>query len=239
MLDPLMAKKKSAFNVAVRATSYLFSTAHIMVPVAIVFGTIVGLLDVAVLSVLAPEALQGGPTGQSVMIKLMFGWWGVMLLIEVLLGPILAAMAIYAARVRSHGGALSFGKALNFALARYKVMFKWHAIAQLTIQVGMIAVVPGILFLLQYTFVNSILCLKDEERPLNRSSRLTKGRRRGIFALVFIWLVFTQVLGFMELAVLGQGTGMLIGLMSGAYLLNIWVVMVFYTFYEDRTGKAA
>ncbi len=109
----------------------------------------------------------------------------------------------------------------------------------LTIQVGMIAIVPGILFLLQYAFVDSILCLEDEERPLNRSSRLTKGRRRGIFSLVFVWLIFTQILGFMELAALGEGTGTLIALMSGAYLLNIWVVMVFYTFYEDRTGKAA
>jgi hypothetical protein len=27
--------------------------------------------------------------------------------------------------------------------------------------------------------------------------------------------------------------------MTVAYILNIWVVMVFYTFYEDRTRKAA
>ncbi|MEC8194143.1 MAG: hypothetical protein VX944_04450 [Myxococcota bacterium] len=234
-----MAKKKSAFSVALRATSYLFSCAHIVVPLALVFGLIVGLLDVAVLSLFAPEALKGGPTDQSTMIKLMFGWWGVMLFIEVTLGPILAAMTIYAARTRSHGGSVSLGKALNFALARYSRIFKWHAIAMLTIQIGMIAIVPGILFLLQYAFVDSILCLEDEERPLNRSSRLTKGRRRGIFSLVFVWLIFTQILGFMELAALGEGTGTLIALMSGAYLLNIWVVMVFYTFYEDRTGKAA
>ena len=230
-----MAKKKSAINVAVRATAAMLSSTSVVIPLALVFGTIVGLLDVAVLSVVAPEATQGGPTGQSTMIKLMFSWWGIMLLVEVALGPILAAMSIYAARIHSHGGTLSFSKALNFALARYSKIFKWHAIAMLTIQVGMIAIVPGILFLLQYAFVDSILCLEEEKWPLGRSARLTKGRRRGLFALVFIWLVFTQVLGFAELWALGMGTGYLIGLMSAAYLLNIWVIMVFYTFYEDRT----
>jgi low affinity Fe/Cu permease len=234
-----MFKKQSILNVAVRATGALFSSLNVVIPLAVLFGTTVALLDVAVMELVAPEASKGGASDQSTMIKLMFGWWGVMLFIEVTLGPILAAMAIYAARTHSHGGELSFSKALNFALSRYGKIFKWHAIAMLTIQVGMIAIVPGVLFLLQYAFVDSILCLEDEKWPLGRSAHLTKGRRGRIFGLVFVWLMFTQIVGFAELWALGMGTHVLIALMSLAYLLNIWVVMVFYTFYEDRTQKAA
>jgi len=234
-----MAKKKSSLDVALRASKALISSWKIVLPIAVVLGTIVSLLDIAVMELLAPEALKGGASDQATTIKLMFGWWGVMLLIEVFLGPIMAAMSIYAARVHSHGGEASITKALNFALARYGKIFKWHAIAFLSIQVGMIAIVPGILFLLQYAFVDSILCLEDEKWPLGRSTHLTKKRRGRIFALMLPWLLFTQVLGFAELYALGMGVQVLIGLMSCAYVLNIWVVMVFYTFYEDRTRKPA
>jgi hypothetical protein len=234
-----MVKKKSSLDVAIRATKALFGSLQIVLPVALVLGTIVSLLDIATMELLAPEALKGGASDQTTTIKLMFGWWGVMLLIEIFLGPIMAAMSIYAARVYSHGGKPSLLKAFNFALARYGKIFKWHAIAFLSIQVGMIAIVPGILFLLQYAFVDSILCLEDEKWPLGRSTHLTKKRRGRIFALMLPWLLFTQVLGFAELYAIGMGIQVLVGLMTVAYILNIWVVMVFYTFYEDRTRKVA
>jgi len=232
-----MVKKKSSLDVAIRATKALFGSLQIVLPVAVVLGTIVSLLDLAAMELLAPEALKGGASDQATTIKLMFGWWGVMLLVEIFLGPIMAAMSIYAARVHSHGEKPRIGKALNFALARYGKIFKWHAIAFLSIQVGMIAIVPGILFLLQYAFVDSILCLEDEKWPLGRSTHLTKKRRGRIFALMLPWLLFTQVLGFAELYAIGMGIQVLGGLMTVAYVLNIWVVMVFYTFYEDRTRK--
>jgi hypothetical protein len=234
-----MVKKKSSLDVATRATKALFGSLRIVLPVALVLGTIVSLLDIAIMELLAPEALKGGASDQTTTIKLMFGWWGVMLLVEIFLGPIMAAMSIYAARVHSHGGEPSLRKAFNFALARYGKIFKWHAIAFLSIQVGMIAIVPGILFLLQYAFVDSILCLENEKWPLGRSTHLTKKRRGRIFALMLPWLLFTQVLGFAELYAIGMGIQVLVGLMTVAYILNIWVVIVFYTFYEDRTRKTA
>ena len=234
-----MAKRKSSIDVAIRATQALFSTWKIVLPIAVTLGTLVAFLDIVTMEMLAPEALKGGASDQSTTLKLMFGWWGVMLLVEVFLGPIMAAMSIYAARTHSHGGVPTLGKAFNFALARYGKIFKWHAIAFLSIQVGMIAIVPGILFLLQYAFVDSILCLEEEKWPLGRSTHLTKKRRGRIFALMLPWLVFTQVLGFAELYAIGMGVHVLVGLMSMAYILNIWVVMVFYTFYEDRTRTTA
>ena len=231
-----MAKKQSTLSVAFRATGALFSNLHIVIPLAGVLGLLVAGLDLLVMNLLAPNAMSG-PTGvnQSDLIALMFGWWGVILLVEILLGPIAVAMSIYTARTHSHGGKASLSKALNFGLARYGKIVKWHAAAWLTIQVGMIVLVPGILFLLQYAFVDSVLCLEDEKWPLERSSKLTKGRRGRIFALVFLWLIINQVIGFAELAAIQLGFPILALLMTATYVMNIWVSMVFYQFYEDRT----
>jgi hypothetical protein len=240
MLDGLMAKKQSTLSVALRATGAMFSNLPVILPLAGVLGTIVAALDIAVMKIVAPAAMAS-PTGvnQNDIIALMFGWWGVILVVEIVLGPIVAAMAIYTARTHSHGGKASLYKAANFAMARYGRIVKWHAAAWMTIQVGMIVLVPGILFLLQYAFVDSILCLEDEKWPLERSSKLTKGRRGRIFALVFLWLVVNQVVGFAELAAIQMGFPTLVLLMSATYVVNIWVTMVFYQFYEDRTQPSA
>ena len=55
-----------------------------------------------------------------------------------------------------------------------------------------------------------------------------------------IWMVTGQVVGFLELSVLGEPNPVfaLTGVMSAVYLVNIWLIMVFYMFYEDRTKPA-
>jgi len=236
-----MAKKKtSTFSVALRTTRALFSNFWIVLAVAAAMGAVITGLDLAVGQMLAPKAFSGQVgSDQSELIGLMLGWWGVVIVLEIFLGPIVVAMSIYAARCYTHGGKASLSKALNFALARYKSIFKWHAAAWLTIQLGMIVLVPGILFLLQYAFVDSILVLEKEEWPLNRSAKLTRGRRGRIFALLLPWLMVTQVVGFAELWAIQQGVMTLFALMSATYILNIWVVMAFYMFYEDRTRTSA
>ncbi len=237
-----MAKKKtSTLSVALRATKALLSNLGIVLPVAGVMGAALTILDLGVGQLLAPKAFSGQiGSDQSELVGLMLGWWGVVIVLEILLGPIVVAMAIYAARCHTHGQPkASLSKALNFALSRYKSIFKWHAAAWLTIQMGMIVLVPGILFLLQYAFVDSILVLEKEKWPLGRSAKLTRGRRGRIFALILPWLMLTQVVGFAELWALQQGVGTLFGLMASTYIVNIWVVMAFYIFYEDRTRTAA
>lgn len=238
MLDDPMAKH-STFSVATRATKALFSNLGVVLPLAVVLGAVVAGLDIGVGKILAPKAFSGG-TGadQSELVGLFLGWWGVVLLVELFLGPIVVAMSIYTARTYTHGGSATLPKALNFALARYGRIFKWHAAAWLSIQLGMIVLVPGILFLLQYAFVDSILVLEDERWPLARSGKLTRGRRGRIFALILPWLVVTQVIGFAELWALQAGVASLVGLMTATYVVNIWVVMAFYVFYEDRTRTA-
>ena len=239
VLDAFMAKKQSTFSVALRATGALFSNLHIVIPLAGVLGILVAALDLAVLQILAPGAMGSTGVDQGDLLAIMLGWWGVIIVVEILLGPIAAAMSIYTARTHSHGGKASLSQALNFGLARYSRVFKWHAAAWMTIQVGMIVLVPGILFLLQYAFVDSVLCLEDEDWPLERSSKLTKGRRGRIFALAFLWLAINQVIGFAELAALQHGFPALAVLMTATYVVNIWMAMVFYQFYEDRTQPAA
>ena len=92
-----MAKKQSTLSVAIRATGSLFSNLHIVIPIAGALGVLVAILDLQVMKILAPSALSG-PTGvnQSELMALMFGWWGVVLVVEILLGPIVAAMSISA-----------------------------------------------------------------------------------------------------------------------------------------------
>ena len=229
-----MAKnQQSTLSVAVRATKAFFGNLHIVLPLALVAGFIVSLLDIGVAQVLAPKALTGQlGANQSELVGLMLGWWGVVIAVEILLGPLLVAMVIYAARCHTHGQKASFTKALNFGLARYKHIFAWHAGAWLTIQLGMIV-------LLQYAFVDAILVLEKERWPLARSAKLTKKRRGRIFMLVLPWLIVTQVVGFAELWALQEGFVTLVLLMSSTYMLNLWVVTAFYMFYEDRTRPAA
>jgi hypothetical protein len=228
--------KHSTLSVLTRATAALFSNLSIVLPLAVVMGAIIAGLDIVVGRLVAPNAFTGNMgTDQSELVGLFLGWWGVVLLVELLLGPLVVAISIYAARTHSHGGKATLSKAFNFALARYGRIFKWHAAAWLTIQLGMIVLVPGILFLLQYAFVDAILVLEDDDWPLARSAKLTRGRRGRIFAIILPWLVLTQVIGFAELWALSEGTLTLIALMASTYVLNIWVVMAFYVFYEDRT----
>ncbi|HJN75332.1 MAG TPA: hypothetical protein QGF58_15495 [Myxococcota bacterium] len=92
--------------------------------------------------------------------------------------PIIDAVTIYAWRRFATGQDFSAKKALNWAVGRYGRMFGPHAKAFLTITAGMVIIVPGILFGLQYAFVDAITATDDKSRsPLKRSAKLTRGRR--------------------------------------------------------------
>ena len=189
---------------------------------------------------LAPKALIGQlGANQSELVGLMLGWWGVVIAVEILLGPLLVAMVIYAARCHTHGQKASFTKALNFGLARYTHIFAWHAGAWLTIQLGMIVLVPGILFLLQYAFVDAILVLEKERWPLARSAKLTKQAAGASSCSSSHGSSSRRWWASRSLWALQEGFVTLVLLMSSTYMLNLWVVTAFYMFYEDRTRPAA
>ncbi len=231
-----MARKSTIFNVLRRSFGAVFSNLGTVLAFTLFAGTVVGLADLVLYEWIQEQATHSSAqVQQSAFIKVMFAWWGVMLVFEVFLGPIMSAAAVFIGRNHSQGQKSGLYKTLNFGLNRYKRVFKWHAAAWLSIQVGMLVLVPGILFMLQYAFVDSIVCLENERWPLARSKKLTRGRRRRIFVVSLIVLIFSQAAGFAELDAINRGIPWLIGLMTVMYLLSFLVQVAFYMFYEDRT----
>ena len=112
MLDGRMAKnEQSTLSVAIRATKAFFGNLNIVLPLAFFAGLVVSILDIGVAQALAPKALTGQlGANQSELVGLMLGWWGVVIAVEILLGPLLVAMVIYAARCHTHGQKLDFSR---------------------------------------------------------------------------------------------------------------------------------
>lgn len=249
-----MAKKSSALSVMSRAGGALFANLGTVLMMAVPLGIFSGWLNQSVL-----EHFGSGQPSEEDMLPMMGTSIGILLAMEVLLGPLLSAMSIYTARAHSHGGKGSFYKAFNFGLNRYGKMIKWHAIAWLCIHFGLALIcIPGVLFVAIYAFVDPVLCLEKEAWPLARSKALTRGRRRTIFLSFLPWLVISQVVPFVELfgiipnwviasgvdpsniKMIEIGTQLgFAGLNTGVYMVLIWTYMSFYMAYEDRTTPAS
>ena len=102
--------------------------------------------------------------------------------------PLIDAASIYTWRRLATGQPCSPKAALNWSIGRYGRMFGPHAKACLTISLGMVIIVPGILFGLQYAFVDAIAATDDKSQsPLKRSQKLTRGRRGRI---MWTWLPY-------------------------------------------------
>jgi len=142
---------------------------------------------------------------QETMVKYILADAGMLLLAEVLLGPILAAVAVYLARRDQVGKTSNLSGSLNFAVRRYSRMFVPHLAAQISIQIGLqLLIVPGLLFYGMYAFVEPVSALEEGEWALDRSKALTRGRRGTIMWLVIpivavlftkTWVVDLQALG--------------------------------------------
>ena len=117
-------------------------------------------------------------------------------------GALTAACTLYLWVQRERGQATSFYDALNFGLNRWGRMWKAHGRALLAVQLGMLVIVPGILFGLQYAFVDAIATLDAKEpNPGERSRKLTARRRGLIFSTFAIfglwWIPYQGLLMFM------------------------------------------
>ncbi len=132
-------------------------------------------------------------------------------------------------------------EAVNFGLNRWSRVFPAHARALFIVQLGIIVIVPGILFGLQYAFVDAIATLDNEEKdPLARSRKLTSGRRGTIFrtfAVFLLWWAPTQLGGFFWLQGLGTWALALGGVVDALVLIAIDLCMVQY--YLDLFRKPA
>ncbi|MFZ5478461.1 MAG: hypothetical protein ACOZNI_16955 [Myxococcota bacterium] len=132
-------------------------------------------------------------------------------------------------------------EAVNYGLNRWGRVLKPHLKALVIVQLGLIVVVPGILFGLQYAFVDAIATLDQVEKdPIARSRKLTSGRRGTLFrtfAVFLVWWIPFQLAGVYWLQ--GQGVWALAlgGLIDHLVLLTLDLCMVQY--YLDLFRKPA
>lgn len=160
--------------------------------------------------------------------------WGVFLF------PILDAATIYVWRRADEGADATLYAALNWALARYGRMLKPHAISYVTIALGMVVIVPGVLFGLQYAFVSAITATDDRSKaPLARSQKLTAGRR-GKIMLSWIPYALWYLPAYLWLVYEAEGMGWHAVLLFGAVdmLLLVVMEMAMYGLYVERIDDA-
>lgn len=245
-----MATNRGALSIGLQAVQATFRGITTVLPLMLMYGVALAALDMWIYTSAMPS---GQMPGQEDLIRVLLPWAGVTLGLEILLGPIIAACAVYVGRAfalhREAQVAASFGgeaqtppapslyKAINFALNRYSRMFVPHAAAQLSIQLGLIIVIPGILFQMQYAFVDSVASIEDEAAPLNRSKRLTRGRRRSVFLLFLPWLLLSQVMIFIDLWAMGESPIHLFAVKAAMFLLYFMMQVSFYLLYHDRTNR--
>ncbi len=177
---------------------------------------------------------------QETMVQYILADAGLLLLAEVLLGPLLAAAAVYLARRDQVGKASTLSGAVGFGFRRYGRMFLPHLAAQISIQVGLqLLIVPGLLFYGMYAFVEPVSALEEGEWALNRSKALTRGRRGTIMWLVipFVAILFTKT-WVVDLQALGN-----IWALFATDLVNLLMEFFLYTafawLYLERVSMPA
>jgi hypothetical protein len=239
-----MAKQPGVPQVLSDGFRALMASLGVALPAALAMGAFSALVDRASLAALAAtgrsamvnQVLAGETVGQEDVLTIALTWEAGSVLGELLVGPLFAAVAIYVGRLWSHGEQRSLYGAVNFAVARYRRMVLPHAGAQLTIRLGMLVIVPGIFFLLQYAFVDAVASLEQEKWPLSRSGKLTRGRRRAIFLVFLPFLVISQVIVFADFWALGVGGWALALMHAVEHLLGLYMAICFYLLYEGRIG---
>jgi len=222
-----MATKLRVFHTYATATGALFKHLHIAVPVALAVACITGPVD---------RFIWGHFGGSNAnMIAAMLSITLVYLLVVIFIGPLISATAVYAAKKHHDGRSAGLYPSVNFALNRYKRMFLPHLGAQLSIQVGMQVIIPGILFLCMYAFVDAVACLEDEKWPMRRSKNLTRNRRKTILWVALPYLVFMFPKGLViDPAALEMGIGPTILSQALSLVFDWWLALAFATMYLQR-----
>lgn len=164
----------------------------------------------------------------------------VVIIVGVFTLPLLHAGAVYHWMRGSEGKPATIKGTLNFALSRYKRMLGPHAASWITVQLGMIIVVPGLLFGLQYAFVDAIAALDDNaKKPLVRSQKFSYGRRGRI---AFMWLPLVPwYIGYSLVATYqaaAWGIWAILGLALLNALIHLPFEMAMVGMYQERIHDA-
>lgn len=198
------------------------------------------LLSMSILDLDTPQASGSMQINmaQQDLIKLSLTYTGFMIASKLIVGPIIAALAVAISRGKALKKKVTAGRAFNFALNRYKKIFLPYLIAQLSIQIGMIIIIPGIMFLMQYAFVDSVAALEDKKHVLTRSKKLTRPRRKSLLLLIIPYVLLGQAVQFIELFSAHDPTRLF--LINFGFEASLFVMLCcFYMIYHERTTLIA
>lgn len=187
-------------------------------------------------TVLDTRMLEGlpSPPGQDDVVRVLLTVTAQDLGVQIFWGPLVAAIGVFVMKAWLEGKPTDTHKALNFALNRYAKIFLPHLAASLTIMLGMVICVPGLMFLLMYAFVDPVACLEEEKWPLGRSTKLTKGRRASLFWLALPWMVIGQATFFVDQWAAQFGHIAIFATNLLWQLFAFWTSLSFVRLYLDR-----
>jgi hypothetical protein len=222
------------------ATDTTLGSLGIAVPMVIIPAAIYGFSEMEVMSALTRQAQDVAGQGQApnfeqgLLIAAALKLTALDLILELIFGPIIAAAAIYTVATRRDGREATLYGAVNFALKKYSLLFKWHAAAQLSIKLGMLILVPGVLFMMMYAMVDPVLCFEKEKWPLDRSKRLTRAWRKTLFVFMLPWVVLVAVVPLVLFWSTQQGAVLTLGISIFYYLSLFWLQSGFCFLYLER-----
>ncbi len=231
-------RKQSVMTHFISAIGAIFSNASVFIPIALILGSIDVFLFRGALSLngFAPtDNILQMQIPPSALIKLTFSFLGLAIAVKALIGPIVAMMVVVYSRSEAMKTPLSFSKAFSFALKRYSNVFVPYLLAMLSIQIGMLIVIPGIMFMMQYAFVDAVATVEKEKHVLTRSKRLTKTRRKSLVVLIIPFVLLGQGMQFVDF-IYSSDLLALIGFHSIYEGLFLIILSCFYMLYHERVA---
>ena len=229
-------RKQSLPHHLISAFSAIVGNAGIFIPITLALGTLDVFLFRGALSLNGFQPTDNILQMQippSKLIKLTFSFLGLAIAIKAFVGPIVGMLVVLFSRAHAKSSTLTLNSAINFIAKRYKNVFMPYLLAMLSIQVGMLIVVPGIMFMMQYAFVDSVATLEKEKHVLTRSKRLTKSRRKSLVLLILPFVLLGQGMQFVDF-IYSSNLPALIGfhsLYEGFFLI---IGATFYMLYHER-----
>lgn len=207
-------------------------------PVFAAWAALTASVDHTLYGVFGPP--PGEQPDQSTLLPVLLSLEGAGLLLEILVGPLFAAIGIHAGRQWLAGRKAGLYASVNFALNRYGRMFVAHAAANTLIRLGLLIIVPGVLYIMQYAFVDSVAALESQKTwAMGRSKKLTRSRRKRIFFVFLPVLVLSQVAAIGDIWAYGQPGWILWALHLVQHGLFMVMAVAFFLMYAERTTPAA
>ena len=137
------------------------------------------------------------------------------------------------------GQSATLGDAFNFGLLRWRQVVWPYTAATLVIWVGSIVVIPGVLYTLYFAFVVAVAAFDPKvKRPLQRSIKLTRGRRGRIFRTYLIFLPWWGWYGTIgPLVLMEQPVWVRLLAEVGNEFIGFILALCFLQFYQERMAQ--